>query len=96
MATYLILNLVFIVIVCVLVGISPSRPKKALLITFALLLILTVVFDNLIIIMSIVAYDTSKILGIYLGMAPVEDFMYAMLAVLLVPVVWRRLESRHV
>ncbi len=96
MATYLILNLVFIAVVCIIFGIALRRPSKALAVTFVVLLILTAVFDNLIVGLSIVGYDPAKILGIYIGNAPIEDFMYAVLAVLLVPAVWRRLEKRNV
>lgn len=46
-----------------------------------MLFVLTAVFDNLIVGLSIVDYDPAKILGIHIGVAPVEDFMYALLAV---------------
>jgi lycopene cyclase domain-containing protein len=55
------------------------------------------VFDNLIIGVGLVAYDESRILGLYIGLAPIEDFLYAMVAVLLAASLWhilRRKESR--
>ena len=95
MATYLILNVLFIVAVCLVLKIAPKRISRAMLITFIALLVLTAVFDNLIILASIVGYDASKILGIYIGVAPVEDFMYSLLAVLLVPTLWNILGRRN-
>lgn len=94
MATYLILNSIFICIVCLTLKISRRSITKPLLLTFLVLLILTAVFDNLIILASIVNYDPSKILGIYIGKAPIEDFMYSLLAVLLLPALWNILGKR--
>lgn len=94
-ATYLLLNILFIAAVCLIARIRPRKPGKALTATFIILMALTAVFDNLIVGMSIVGYDPGKILGIKLGVAPIEDFMYAVLAVLLVPVIWHRLGRTH-
>lgn len=95
MATYLILNILFIVGVCLLGKVKPRRPSKAFLVTLLALLLLTVLFDNVIVGLSIVDYDPQKILGIKLLHAPVEDFMYAILAVILVPLLWRRIGDKH-
>lgn len=46
---------------------------------------LTAIFDNVIIGTGIVAYDESKILGLKVLYAPIEDFAYTAVAVLLVP-----------
>lgn len=93
--TYLLLNILFIAIVCFITRIKPQRPSRALVVTFIILMVLTAIFDNLIVGLSIVGYDPGKILGILLGFAPIEDFMYAVLAVLLVPVLWHKLGSTH-
>jgi lycopene cyclase domain-containing protein len=93
--TYLLLNLVFIVAVCVLVRIKPRRPSKATLVTLGILVVLTAVFDNIIVGLSIVDYDPGKILGLKVGVAPVEDFMYTILAILLVPALWSKLGAIH-
>ena len=95
MATYLILNLLFILAVYFVARIKLRKPSKAILVTLIVLITLTAVFDNVIVGLSIVDYDPSKILGIYVGYAPIEDFMYAVLAVMLVPIVWRKLGTRH-
>lgn len=95
MATYLILNLAFMLAVFIIARMSFHLPSKAIAVTLLVLLVLTAVFDNVIIGLDIVGYDSSKILGIYIGNAPIEDFMYAILAVMLVPVVWRKLGANH-
>ena len=95
MATYLILNLVFMVIACILAGIKVSRPSKTTVFTLVTLLAMTAVFDNLIVGFSIVDYNPEKILGIRIGIAPIEDFAYAILAVILVPTIWSKLGKKH-
>lgn len=95
MATYLILNLVFMAAVYAATYAGFRKPSPAILVTLLALLVLTAVFDNVIVGLSIVGYDPAKILGVYVGVAPVEDFMYAILAVMLVPAVWRRLGAKH-
>lgn len=96
MATYLILNIVFIYLTCVLFKIKPNHLTKTTLYTLVLLLLLTTIFDNVIIASSIVSYDKLKILGVFIFKAPIEDFMYSVLAVLLVPIVWNRIGERSV
>jgi lycopene cyclase domain-containing protein len=46
---------------------------------------LTLIFDNVIIGTGIVAYDESLLSGIMLGYAPIEDFAYTLVALVLVP-----------
>ena len=95
MATYLLVNLVFLAAVMIAYKIRPRKPSKTWLLTLAALLVMTAVFDSLIVGSDIVGYDTNKILGIYIGNAPVEDFFYAVLAVILVPTVWKLMEKKH-
>lgn len=52
------------------------------------LLVLTVVFDNLIVGSGIVAYDEQLISGVLMPIAPIEDLSYAIGAALLVPSLW--------
>jgi small toxic polypeptide LdrA/B/C/D len=47
------------------------------------------VFDSLIIGTGIVAYDDGQRSGITIGLAPIEDFLYPLAGVLLLPAVWR-------
>jgi len=43
---------------------------------------------------EVVGYDTSKLLGVYVGYAPIEDFFYAILAAVLVPWAWNRFGAK--
>lgn len=58
------------------------------------LVALTAVFDNVIVALHIVAYDEAKISGLLVPLAPIEDFAYALGAILLVPTVWTFLSRR--
>lgn len=90
MTEYLLLNFVVVAVVFLAVwATNDSLLDKRLLLTLAALLIITAIFDSLIIWLGIVAYDASKILGIYIGKAPIEDFAYTIAAVLLVPLLWK-------
>ena len=53
--------------------------------TAAVMLTLTAIFDNVIIGTGVVAYDAEKISGVKIGLAPIEDFAYTVLAIVLVP-----------
>lgn len=52
------------------------------------LLVLTVIFDNLIVGTGIVAYDANLISGVLMPIAPIEDLAYAIGAALLMPALW--------
>jgi lycopene cyclase domain-containing protein len=52
------------------------------------MLVLTAVFDNMIIGFGLVDYDPALISGVRIGVAPIEDFAYTVLAMVVVPVVW--------
>jgi len=52
------------------------------------LLILTAVFDNVLVATGIVGYDPARISGARIGVAPLEDFAYAIAAVVLLPSLW--------
>lgn len=94
MATYLILNSLFMTAVFVAFKIKQRWPRRALLLTAVVLFVLTAVFDNIIIGLSIVDYDPAKILGVRIGVAPIEDFMYALFAVVIVPAIWSKLRVK--
>lgn len=96
MATYLLLNLAFMFAALLLLRFKIGKPNRSMTVTLLALLLLTAVFDNVLIGLSFVAYDTTKLLGFYIGNAPIEDFMYAILAVMIVPAVWHKLGAKHV
>lgn len=96
--TYLLLDLAFLVPV-VLVAVAAlvvRRPPRGRAVALAavILLVMTVVFDNVIVGLGIVAYDPARILGIRMPIAPVEDLSYTIAAVLLLPALWSLLGKR--
>ena len=68
-------------------GRRPNLGAKYAL-TLIVLMVFTAVFDNLIIGAGIVAYDPTKISGVFIGIAPIEDFAYTLAAVLILPTLW--------
>jgi lycopene cyclase domain-containing protein len=79
----------------VVLGRSGRRTLAAALVGSAVLVALTAVFDNVIVGSGIVAYDEARILGLRVGVAPVEDFSYAIVAALALPALWVLLGRRR-
>ncbi len=52
------------------------------------LLVMTIVFDNVIVTLRIVAYDPALISGAKIGAIPVEDLAYSIAAIVLLPSLW--------
>ena len=73
-------------------GGSGGSGRKGMLatlgITAAVLLVLTAVFDNVMIDVGLFGYNPDRISGAFIGRAPLEDFAYALAAVLLLPALW--------
>ena len=67
---------------------------RAVGVTALLLLVMTAVFDNIMIGVGLVGYDESLISGAFVGIAPLEDFAYALAAVVLLPSIWSLLSRR--
>ena len=94
---YLWLSLAFMVpAVLAAVLMRRSIGWGAVALTTAVLLSLTAVFDNVIIALDIVRYGHEHLMGLYLGIAPLEDFSYSLAAVLLLPAAWHLLRRRSV
>ncbi|SMH29100.1 lycopene cyclase domain-containing protein [Rathayibacter oskolensis] len=97
--TYALLNAVFLAVVLAVAVIAWRRGRlrpAALLGTLVVLLVMTAVFDNVMIgVGLLVAYDDELISGIRIGVAPIEDFAYAIAAALLLPALWALLPSRR-
>lgn len=95
--TYALLNVPFLLLgVAALAAarVRTGRPAwKPLGWTLAILLALTAIFDNFMIMAGLVAYDDAQRLGLQIGVAPIEDFAYSVLAVLLLPSLWSLLGS---
>ncbi len=66
----------------------PAVSWPAVGITAALLLVMTAVFDNIMIGVGLVGYDEALISGAFIGIAPLEDFAYTVAAVVLLPSLW--------
>ncbi|MFB2598971.1 lycopene cyclase domain-containing protein [Herbiconiux sp. P17] len=101
--TYWALNLVFLAVVAVVFVVAvvvvrrrPPDARRGLAgvfgLTLGLLLVLTAVFDNVMIAIGLVGYDEGRISGAFVGIAPLEDFAYALAAVFLLPSLWLLLE----
>lgn len=89
--TYLALNVVFMLIAFVTLNLfSRKSPGRVIGYTMLWMLLTTLVFDNIIIALGIVGYDETKISGLLLGLAPIEDFAYTVVSVLAVAIIWTR------
>jgi lycopene cyclase domain-containing protein len=100
--TYTFLNIAFlgiVALVAIAATVARRAPRwRAVGLAAVLLLALTAIFDNLIIGTGLVAYDETLISGVFIGLAPIEDFSYTVAALVLLPAVWellRRSPSRH-
>ncbi|HET8867713.1 MAG TPA: hypothetical protein VFM87_05225, partial [Agrococcus sp.] len=65
----------------------------ALAIAAAAVLALTAVFDSIMIAADLFRFDEALLLGVRVGLAPVEDLAYALIAVLIAAAMWRLLPA---
>lgn len=87
--TYVVLSVAVLAVLAVAcLPVLRRLPTRPLLLTGLVLIALTAVFDNVIVGLGIVEYDEALISGVRLWHAPIEDFAYAIGAVLLVPTLW--------
>ncbi|MET4058703.1 lycopene cyclase domain-containing protein [Arthrobacter sp. UYP6] len=96
--TYWALNAVFLIpaaamLILAVLRRTVSGPGRrgvlaALAVTGVVLLVLTAVFDNVMIAAGLFWYNPERISGALIGHAPLEDFAYALAAVLLLPALW--------
>ena len=93
--TYWALNSIFLAVVAVLAITARRRLSWAALgLSLAVLLVMTAVFDNVMIGIGLVAYNESLISGAFIGIAPLEDFAYTIAAVVGLPSLWVLLGQR--
>lgn len=101
--TYWALNSVFLFVALVAgiaavnVGLRGRARRVALgaaCCTTAVVLVLTAVFDNLMIAAGLFTYSPEHTSGVSVGLAPLEDFAYPVAAVLLLPSLWILLGKR--
>ncbi len=92
--TYLLLNAVFLGVAVIVAAVAvlrrliSARFVSAVAVALALTLLLTAVFDNLMIGADLFSYDPEHISGLFLGLAPIEDFAYPLAAAILLPALW--------
>lgn len=101
--TYLAVNAVFLAVVVIVLVVTLVRSRRsgltrpfvlpAIAATAVLLIVLTAIFDNIMIAVGLVGYDPERIAGVFVGIAPFEDFGYAVAAVLLLPCLWALLPA---
>lgn len=93
--TYWLLNAPFLAavgLVALAAVLARRAPRwRAVGLAAIALLLLTAVFDNVLVATGIVGYDASRISGVLVGVAPLEDFAYAVAAVVLLPSLWHLL-----
>ena len=96
--TYWLINAAFLAVVAGLViaaAVTRRSPRWAAVgLTAALVLVMTAVFDNVMIAVGLVAYAPEHISGAFVGVAPLEDFAYAVAAVVGLPSLWSLLGPR--
>lgn len=96
--TYWALNAVFLgfVAVIALIAIVARRSPswRGIGLAAIVVLLLTAVFDNVLVGTGIVGYDPALISGAKIGVAPLEDFAYAIAALVLLPSLWSLLLPR--
>ncbi len=92
---YALLNTVILAVAAAVVGLSyRALFTKRWLYVLGILLIMTIVFDSLIISSGIVAYNPGRYLGVLIGNVPAEDFAYTIAAAMVVPYVWNKLGGK--
>lgn len=55
-----------------------------------ILLVLTIIFDNLMIAAGLMRYSPDEISGIMLGLVPIEDLSYPVAVAILMPALWHQ------
>jgi lycopene cyclase domain-containing protein len=99
--SYLLLDAVFLVAAGAVATLALRQRRldrtrlAAAGIALAVLLVLTAVFDTVMIAVGLVAYDPALLMGFRVGLAPLEDFAYPVAAAILLPAVWALLGTRH-
>ena len=88
--TYLWVVIGVLVPVFIVCGRASRRLAKSTILWLTLgVFTLSLVFDNLIVALKIVSYHTEKTLGLVAPIAPIEDFGYTIVGLILVPVLWQ-------
>lgn len=91
--TYPLIVVPFVVVTLVVTMATMRRPHfgrrmAASGLAAAVLVVLTAVFDNIMIASDLVEYPEEHLSGLRIGVAPIEDFSYSVCAAFLVPAVF--------
>lgn len=76
--------------------VNVGRNVAAMALTAIVLFVLTAVFDSVMIGADLFHYEPELILGITIGLAPLEDFSYPLAGVLVLPALWVALQRGSV
>ncbi len=96
--TYPLIVIPFVLVTVVVTAMSARCPRFAGRMAWSsvaavVLLLLTAVFDNVMIAAGLFTYPEEHLSGIRIGLAPLEDFAYPLCAAFLVPAVATLLEK---
>ncbi|WP_105033908.1 lycopene cyclase domain-containing protein [Cryobacterium aureum] len=92
--TYLLLNTAFLAVAALVAAVAlvrrliSARFVACVAAALILSLLLTAVFDNLMIGAGLFSYDPEHISGLFVLLAPIEDFAYPLAAAILLPALW--------
>jgi lycopene cyclase domain-containing protein len=92
--SYLVFSLLFVALALVPVAGAVVRQRtgrrwwRAVAFSMVVLLVLTVIFDSLMVHVDLFRYDQSRSLGLDVLLTPVEDLAWPVAAALLVPSLW--------
>lgn len=99
--TYVQLALCFLAVaviasIALALAARPRGPRlPAVIATIAILFALTAVFDTVMIATGLFHYSPDHLLGLHIGLAPLEDFAYPLAGALLLPALWTALRARR-
>ncbi|UFU03282.1 lycopene cyclase domain-containing protein [Ruania suaedae] len=86
--TYLTLALIVLAAATVLAVLTYRGPWRRIALLALVLVVLTAVFDNVMIAADLFGYADQHTVGVSVGLAPIEDFAWPLVAALLVPALW--------
>lgn len=99
--TYIELSAWFVgaaVVAAVVLSVVSGRHRAhvgAMAATIVVLFILTAVFDTVMIATGLFHYSADHLLGVHIGLAPLEDFAYPLAGAVLLPALWAALRARR-
>lgn len=76
-------------------GVAVGRHTAAIGATIAALVVLTAVFDSIMIWADLFYYAPEMLVGLHIGLAPIEDFSYPVAGAVLLPSLWVLLRRRR-